>query len=663
MTGWPAVQAQGKSVEVVFDILHPEHKESLQNPVRDVLLTGKPIENTHYVVLIARDGSHRHILTSAAPIYDAHQAIQGVVLVCHDVSELFKSRQTLESQEQLFRDVTDTTPVMLWTMDQNRVLTFANRATRDYFGLQSGAESFDFLSRIHEDDQNLAATMLDRLDAASKGHIQFEHRMQDATGRHRWLYTMMKAVHDKNGVLNSYVGSSLDISERKKAESEIEQLAYYDSLTRLPNRRLMLDRLGRALVAVKREKLYGAVYYLDLDNFKTLNDSMGHAVGDQLLKQVAERIRSALRAEDTVARFGGDEFVILSGQLEELERDAARNARLLAEKIRYILAQPYYLGEYEYHSTPSIGMTLFSYANDSVENVLMQADTAMYRAKSEGRNNACFYEPHMQETIVHQLDMEKGLRQALRDNALQLYYQPQVNAEGGLIGAEALLRWPQPDGRMVSPMSFLSVAEDTGLIINIGDWVVETACQQIILWERLQLPLDFTVSVNVSPRQFMQSDFVSRFETIVKDSGVNPGRLQIEINENVVKNSMDQAIEKMTTLKDRLQIKISLDDFGTGFSSLTYLSQFPLDEVKIDRAFIRDLQTDPKDALLAETILEIGHKLGVQVIAEGVETQPQLDFLQARRCGRLQGFLFGKPIPAEDFTGQYLSEAMLGPVS
>lgn len=655
MTGWPLQDALGKSVEVVFDIVHPEQGNALQNPVRDVLVTGEPIETKHYVLLMARDGSRRQILTSAAPIYGQNRKIDGVVLVCHDVSELYESRQALAEREKTFRDVTNATPVMLWMMSPDRQLTFTNRACSNFLGLNGVLNGVDYFARIHDSDRGRVMDAWDRIAERANSFVRLEFRMQTLNQAPVWLYTVVQAIHDPSNQLLSFVGSSLDISERKKAETQVERLAYYDSLTNLPNRRLLLDRLGRTLTAVTRDKQFGAVFYLDLDHFKTLNDSMGHSVGDQLLKQVAQRIRSTLRAEDTVARFGGDEFLVLSGQLEQNQHDAVRNARLLGEKIRLILDQPYQLGDYEYQATPSIGVTLFSHANADVEAIIKQADTAMYRAKSAGRNQVCFFESHMQDRIVAQVGMENALRRALRSGQFQLYYQPQVDVAGKLLGAEALLRWPQTDGQIMSPKSFLSVAEETGQIISIGYWILQAACEQLHIWEAGSLPDEFTLSVNISHRQFIQQDFATRFESIISKSGINPERLKIELTEYVVKDSLELAIEKMMSLKSNLNIKFSLDDFGTGFSSLTYLRRFPLDEVKIDRAFIRDLQSDQNDALLTETILDIGRKLGVKVLAEGVENTSQQDFLRAHGCERLQGFLFGKPVTAAEFDRLHLS--------
>lgn len=655
LTGWSWEDAQGKSVEVVFDISHPEQEKSIQNPVRDVLVTGQPIESQHFIALISRDGVRRQILTTAAPIVSQASGVEGVVMVCRDITQLYEAHQQIVERERTFYEMTNSTPLMLWMMNAEHLLFFVNRATRHYLGVDDLKIPINYFDSIHEQEREHVQVSIQGMVERKTDWVQLEYRLRDASNQYRWMYSVIKVVYGEDQAIRHYIGSSIDITERKAVESQIERLAYYDSLTQLPNRRLLMDRLGRALSAVKREKLYGVVFYMDMDHFKKLNDSMGHSVGDQLLKLVAKRIRSTLRAEDTVARFGGDEFIVLSGQLEANERDAVLNARLLGEKIRASLAEPYQLGEIEYHSTPSIGMTLFSHTNNRVDDVIMQADTAMYRAKTEGRNQVCFYEPHMQDAIVQQVEMERQLREALKNRSFRLYYQPQVDMDGQIIGAEALLRWPQPDGQMISPKHFLAVAEETGQMIAIGYWVLETACAQLKQWESAGLPDRFTLSINISHRQFIQQDFAKQFKNIIEKSGVDSARLQLEVTEYVVRDSIEVSLEKMNALKLSTQVKFSLDDFGTGYSSLTYLRKFPLDEIKIDRKFIRDLMTDENDALLTETILEIGNKMGVNVVAEGVETSEQSDFLQQHGCVRVQGFLFGRPIPATQFFDAYLS--------
>lgn len=561
-----------------------------------------------------------------------------------------KASENLQESEARFRNVANKAPMMIWMADTLWKLTFTNHQLSHYLGKTTEELIDTYLSSFFraEGFNNFIASMPQH--NSTKNHqdnIEFE--LLNSANEYRWFMGQVVKLTNNKGVCSGYIGSAVDITDRKKAEKEIETLAYYDPLTKLPNRRLLLDRLNRSLLTAQRDKLYTALFYLDLDNFKTLNDSMGHEVGDQLLIHAASRISHTLRAEDSIARLGGDEFVVLSGHMDSNEKNAVQHAKIMAEKLQIELSKPYFLGDYEYYSTASIGITIFPHAETTVDDVLKHADTAMYRAKELGRNNFCFYEPSMQEVVVRQLSIDKDLRKALRNNELHLYFQPQVTADGEIIGAEALIRWIKEDGTLIPPLDFIPLAEDSGLIINIGYWVLENACEWLKKWEDAGLKGEFTLGVNVSPKQFSQRDFVNEFDSTIKKSGVNPARLMIEITENVVMDSSSIAIEKMQELKDRTGVQLSLDDFGTGFSSLTYLKQFPLDELKIDRAFVKDLHTDKNNALLAETILNIGLKFGLKVIAEGVESSKQVDFLHDKGCQYFQGFLFSKPLPAKEF--------------
>lgn len=558
--------------------------------------------------------------------------------------------ENLKESEARFRNVANKAPMMIWMADTQWHLTFVNHQLNHYLGRSSEELINTNIKEIlrEESFETFITTVTKHASTEDyKDNIEFE--LLSDSNEYRWFMGQVVKLTNDNGSCSGYIGSAVDITDRKKAEKEIETLAYYDPLTKLPNRRLLLDRLNRSLLTAQRDKLYTALFYLDLDNFKTLNDSMGHEVGDQLLIHAASRISHTLRAEDSIARLGGDEFVVLSGHMNANEKSAIQNAKIMAEKLQVELSKPYFLGDYEYYSTASIGITIFPHNETTVDDVLKHADTAMYRAKELGRNNFCFYEPSMQEIVVRQLNIDKDLRKALRNNELYLYFQPQVTANGELIGAEALIRWIKEDGTLIPPMDFIPLAEDSGLIINIGYWVLENACEWLKKWEDAGLKGEFTLGVNVSPKQFSQRDFVNQFDSIIKKSGVNPTHLMIEITENVVMDSSSIAIEKMQELKDRTGVQLSLDDFGTGFSSLTYLKQFPLDELKIDRAFVQDLHTDENDALLAETILNVGLKFGLKVIAEGVESSEQVDFLHDKGCQYFQGFLFSKPLPAKEF--------------
>ncbi len=458
-----------------------------------------------------------------------------------------------------------------------------------------------------------------------------------------WL--MVTAVKNDLDDVTHYVAIFSDITEKKAAEKEIHDLAFYDPLTGLPNRRLLLDRLQHEIATAKRHRRYGALFFLDLDHFKRLNDSLGHQVGDELLVQVSKRINALLREEDTACRLGGDEFIVLvSGQGDNLEQ-ATDHAALLAEKIRDVINQPFMLGGSLHHFTTSIGVSIYPDLSEQPETVIQQADTAMYRAKESGRNGISFFRPSMQKLADQRLILEKEMREALRDGHFLLLYQPQVDRNGHVVSVEALIRWLHPEKGMIKPASFISVAEDTQLILPIGQWVLQEACRQISRWDSENRRIGH-VAVNVSSRQFRQPDFVEQIEIVLAETGIAASRLTIELTEGIVIDNIDDTVKKMQALK-RMGVGISIDDFGTGYSSLSYLKQLPLGQLKIDQNFVRDIVSDPNDAVIVETIINMAKNLGLNVIAEGVETQAQMDFLLAKGCVHFQGYFFGRPVAAD----------------
>jgi diguanylate cyclase (GGDEF)-like protein len=439
-----------------------------------------------------------------------------------------------------------------------------------------------------------------------------------------------------------------DVTEKKEAQERINSLAFFDPLTDLPNRRLLLDRLKRAIASSARTESYGALLFIDLDNFKTLNDSLGHEIGDLLLQQTAKRLVDCVREGDTVARLGGDEFVLLLETLSTQVQDAASAAEAVGEKILAELNLPYLLAGLTGHSSPSIGVTLFMDHKGSLEDLLKCADLAMYQAKEAGRNTLRFFEPEMQAAITARAALESDLRKAVQNGEFILHYQPQVDQAGNLTGCEALVRWQHQQRGLVSPMMFIPVAESTGLILQIGRWVLQTACSQLRAWSDRPLVNQLTIAVNVSARQFYQTDFVDEVVSILKQTGANPSRLKLELTESLLVSNIEDVITKMHNLK-AIGVGFSLDDFGTGYSSLSYLKRLPLDQLKIDQTFVRDILTDPNDAAIANMVIALARTLGLDVIAEGVESIPQFEFLAAQGCHAYQGYLFSKPIPIEKF--------------
>ncbi|GJI94031.1 hypothetical protein RugamoR57_07490 [Duganella caerulea] len=461
-------------------------------------------------------------------------------------------------------------------------------------------------------------------------------------------WTIISAIRDPQGVICHYVCTQSDISARKQAEEEIRLLAFYDPLTKLPNRRLLVDRLRRAIDSSARNRLIGALMFIDLDNFKQLNDTLGHDQGDLLLCQVAQRLPACVRSIDTVARLGGDEFVIMLEGLSEDVEEAARQAQAIGDDVLTELNHPYQLGERPYHCTPSVGVTLISDHSLTIDEALRHADLAMYQAKAAGRNTLRFFEPHMQQAANARAEMEHDLQLALQRGEFELYYQAQVDAAGRIIGAEALLRWHHPRDGVVLPDRFIALAESTGLILPLGQWVLRSACAQLARWAAEPALDALTLAVNVSPRQFRQDDFVAQVGEAVRAAGADPRRLKLEVTENLMLDDFGGVADKMNALKCT-GIGFALDDFGIGYSSLSYLKRLPLEQLKIDRTFARDVLVDPNDAAIARIIVVLGHTLGLTIVAEGVETGDQHAFLAANHCNAFQGFLFSVALPEREF--------------
>lgn len=470
-----------------------------------------------------------------------------------------------------------------------------------------------------------------------------------------WL--AISAVQDRLGHTSHYVATFFDMSERKAAEEYIRNLAYYDPLTGLPNRRLIIDRLGIALSNSYRSNYYGAIMFLDLDRFKILNDTQGHDKGDQLLTHVARRLQACVREGDTVARLGGDEFVVMLENLAKQQTEAAVKAQFVAEKIRDSLSAPYLLelnsnesekSILEHHSSASIGLVLFQGHSIASDDLLKRADLAMYQAKHAGRDAIRVFDPAMQLALNERTALEADLRQAVLKQQFMLYYQSQVDSAGKIIGAEALIRWQHPQRGLIPPDSFIPLAEETGLIIPIGLWVLEQGCLVLAEWQKNPQTRHLKLAINVSPRQFHQADFVQQVEKVLVDTGVNPDFLKLEITENLIMDNLDEAINKMHAIK-KFGVGFSMDDFGTGYSSLASLQKLPLDQLKVDRGFIRDWVEAGNDAAIIRTIVNLGRTLGLTVIAEGVETSIQLDYLAQYGCPIFQGYYFSEPLPLAQF--------------
>ncbi len=495
---------------------------------------------------------------------------------------------------------------------------------------------------------------LDELRSALKEGRSCEVILQNyrKDGTMFWNQLHISPLRDEARIITHFVGAQKDISDQMAANARIEQLAYYDPLTELPNRRLFLDRLATCVAVAQRSNVFGAVVCIDLDNFKNLNDAASHEVGDDLLREISQRLKQALRQQDTVSRLGGDEFVLLLQALSDSSEVSANMVQAAISRIQQAISEPVVLGKFQHHITASIGVALFPKGMESASDLVKQADTAMYRAKATGRNSVCYFEPAMQSAVSARLTLEHDLRQALEREDFRMFLQGQVNASGKIIGAEALIRWHNKEGGLISPMAFIPVAEDTGLIVPMGTWMLRQACMAINKLEQAGRPI--RISVNVSPRQFRGPDFRDCVAMVLQETGANASLLTLEITEAVVFDNLNEAISKMQQLK-ALGVHFSIDDFGTGYSSLAYLKKLPLTELKIDKSFIQDAPTDMNDASLVEAILAVATHHGLQVVAEGVESREHVDFLKERGCPLFQGYYFGRPVPGEEFVQKVLS--------
>lgn len=482
---------------------------------------------------------------------------------------------------------------------------------------------------------------------------EFSNRAKN--GELYWVMSTIVPFLNEAGISTQYISIHTDITTRKLHEDKIHLLAFYDVLTGLPNRRLLADRLQQALLVSARSGQFGAVLFLDLDNFKSLNDSKGHDAGDLLLVEVAQRLHTCMREEDTVARLGGDEFVVVLAGMGKNSVEAAVHAETVGEKLRAALDQPYVLKEYEHQSSSSIGIVLFD-GHESLDSLLMHADAAMYQAKSAGRNTLHFFDAQTQSDIEARLSMSNDLRVALSLGQFQLYYQLQVDVGGRQLGAEVLLRWLHPQRGMVGPMEFIPLAEQTGLIVPIGLWVLRTACLQLKVWQQDKCTRDLTLAVNVSAKQFRHVDLLDQVGRILAETGAPAHQLKLELTEGILLDDVETTIFKMRALQ-QLGVTFSIDDFGTGYSSLQYLKRLPLHQIKIDKSFVNDITTDSNDAAIVQTIIAMSQKLGLNVIAEGVETVSQKDFLHSCGCLAYQGYLFSKPVPLADFENLLGTEA------
>ena len=602
----------------------------------------------------AESGKHVEFEAQYAPMdtwfeVRAYPFPDGVAVYFRDVSESRKAREQLmllETSISRLNDIVLIAEAVPNGTPRARII-FVNNAFERHTGY-SRAEALGQSPRM------LCGPLTQRREverimlAFESGEpVQAELVTHKKDGRHFWLEVDVVPVSDNAGVsVTHWVAVGRDITRRKAAETEIKHLAFYDPLTQLPNRQLLMDRLHLALSQNHRRPREGSLMFIDLDNFKALNDTLGHHKGDLLLQQVAERLTACVRKIDTVARLGGDEFVVMLEDLGHQPDEAAELAKRMGEEILAALSEPYLLAGDQHYSTCSIGVTSFNQNQTDIGDLLKQADLAMYQAKTSGRNTICFFDPALQAAASAHATLQSDLRRGLREGEFSLHYQPQVGRDGRMTGVEALLRWTHATRGEVTPSEFIPAAEDGGLILPLGQWALETACRQLAVWSERAETATLNIAVNVSARQFRHPEFADMVMAALQNPKVSPHKLKLELTESLLAEDMEITITKMARLKS-LGVTLSLDDFGMGYSSLSMLKRLPLDQLKIDKSFVADILTDPNDAAIARTIIGLAQSLGLGVLAEGVETEAQRAFLQHHGCECYQGYLFCKPLPID----------------
>ncbi|EJM66275.1 bifunctional diguanylate cyclase/phosphodiesterase [Pseudomonas sp. GM55] len=649
--GWQSTIANPQQLTGIY-LLMDRVSKALDQPDQLALLRSQVQTQLFLFDCLRADGRKIPIELRLVLVWDEHGTFEGVLGVGRDISQQRRAEKDLRMAATVFEH---STSAILIT-DPAGYIVQANEAFSRVSGyaVEQVLDQLPNMLTVDEQQETHLRYVLKQLGQHStwEGEVWLKRR----NGEHYPAWVGITAVLDDEGDLASYVCFFSDISERKASEQRIHRLAYYDALTHLPNRTLFQDRLHTALQSAERQKSWVVLMFLDLDRFKPINDSLGHAAGDRMLKEMATRLLGCVDDDDTVARMGGDEFTLLLQP--RANREIALNRAIhVAEQILASLVKPFVLEGREFFVTASIGIALSPQDGNELSQLMKNADTAMYHAKERGKNNFQFYQADMNASALERLELESDLRHALEQNEFVLYYQPQFSGDGmRLTGAEALLRWRHPRRGLVPPGDFIPVLEELGLVVDVGDWVISEACRQLKAWHQARVRVP-KVSVNISARQFSDGQLGTRIATILKETGLPPACLELELTESILMREVSEAMQILDGLKN-LGLSIAVDDFGTGYSSLNYLKQFPIDVLKIDRTFVDGLPSGEQDAQIARAIIAMAHSLNLAVIAEGVETHEQLDFLREHGCDEVQGYLFGRPMPAGRFEGQFSNDAL-----
>ncbi len=622
-------------------------------PVSQALRTGKKVTGMILGIPSVNASTPCWTICNAYPEFDEDGTLQGAVACFSDCTQLKDAQQRLEKSEERLRLILHGSTDALWDWDLVSGETYYSERWWDMLGYSPGEfpiGSQGWRDLIHPADRDDVTAFLAELLAGPRHTYTLEFRLRHRQGHDVPVLVRGIVLRDASGRAIRLSGTNTDLTERKQAERRIYELAYFDPLTGLPNRRFLIEELDKTLARATRSGQYGALLFIDLDNFKLLNDTMGHDVGDMLLRQVAHRLRQALRDSDQLARLGGDEFVVVLESLGATPAETTPHADHVARKILSLLGQPYDLPGNPSARTPSIGIALFDGSDSSIDALLRQADLAMYRAKADGRNTARFFDPSMQAAAERQAALDKALRDGLARREFVLFCQPQFDTGGRLIGAEALARWEHCEHGLVGPGEFISQAENTGLIVPLGRQVLEESCRALARWAHDPTLGRLKLSVNVSVRQLRDPDFPLTVAGLLAATGASADKLCLELTESVFSENMQEPIKRMEQLRAQ-GIAFSLDDFGNGHSSLAYLTRFPLAALKINRSFVRD--AGDNSATIVQAIVALARKLGLDVVAEGVEQEDQRDFMVGCGCNVLQGYLLGRPVPMPEFERLY----------
>ena len=641
LTGYTAASFMAKPGLSFASIIHPDDRAGVQRTIAAALAEDRHFQLTYRIRCAC--GSEKWVCEQGALSPDGDgSTLEGFMT---DFTRIKEADMMVMEQASFLQRARDA----IIAIDMHSRITYWNHGAERLYGWSAHEARGNRFCELLCDDMAAYQSAYEHTLSDGEWSGELTHVRSDGSQVETDTRWTLLAPDDAFGASQKILVIGTDISERKHNEAKIFRLAFFDPLTDLPNRANLLDHLRRALLGSARTRKCGALMFCDLDNFKFLNDTQGHAAGDMLLQAVARRMEHCVREADMVARLGGDEFVILIQPLEDTREAAAAQAETVAAKVVAAMAAPFQLGELNYTLSVSVGVATMCGTSDTVESTLRQADAAMYQAKASGRNTFRFHDPAVQAAWSARAQLENGLRRALRNNEFMLYYQPQLDRAGHVIGAEALLRWRLPNGKILYPAEFIRAAEESGLIVDIGRWTLRTACAELARWQSAPETAGLTMSVNVSARQFTEPDFVPMLQRIFEHTGVQPSSLKLELTESLVVSDFTQTAHTMATLKRR-GLSFSLDDFGTGYSSLAYLRKLPLDQLKIDHSFMRDVLTDQNDASIVRSIIALGDSLGLQVIAEGVETPGQRQFLSDAGCHIYQGHLYQQALSAEQFT-------------